>query len=692
MALSWFNRLLKSKSRPATRRSARARLGVEALETRLVPTVFAGITGSGQLLVTDTSAVDTVTLDHSGSSTTVNGTSFADSLITNGIKIQVGTGVGNEDTVNILATVKPVTVDGQDDVGAVNLGGKLGIGAQGIQAPVNLTHLQPSFGLFTIGGWTLTVDDSGDTTGQTATLSTSNGFSTISSLAPGTITFDDTRLFNLFINGDSSGNTFNVFDTPVDESISADITSTHLNTGLGSDTVNVLNADRPLSIQGQSGKDAVHIGNGGSLQGIQAFVEVDNTGGFTDLTVDGSAATDSQNVDMAISTDGFGVIDGLAPAQILYKVNDVSSVDVKGGPKGNTFTVENTFQNSSFGVTTIDSGTGFDIVRVHGSTGRLTINGQNGRDIVSLSTGSFPFGTAQHIHGDVFVTNTFSFTNLSVNDASDPVGRTVVLSASPTAGEGFITGLTAGGIVSYNLSDVSALTINGGSGADHFFINSTAGPARIQVNGLDGNDLFTVSAHGTLDRIQTPVTLNGDGGFDTLVVDDSAAHVGHNYGSSSTEISRSGLGGPNVIIDFSPFESATLFQNTATGSAPAAQNLTLTSHVRVGELATLSGQLVDADPGDVLTLTVDWGDGSPVQTSKPDRAPFAVTHRYLEPGEYTVHATWTDSTGLSNSRDLTIAVKPARHAGHGEHESSLKGLDAFFAQLGAAENGRHDSH
>jgi hypothetical protein len=673
----WVKKLFPKKTRSVPRPS-RARLGVEALETRLVPTVFAGITGSGQLLVTDTSDVDTVTLDHSGSSTLVNGTSFADSQITNGILIQVGTGVGNEDTVNISATVKPVTVDGQDDVGAVNLGELGKAGVQGIQAPVLLTHLQPGFG-FTNNVYTLRVEDRTDPAGRTATLSTSNGFSTIANLAPSPITFDDNALDDLTILGSDFGNTFNILDTPA---------GTHLFTGESSDTVNVLGTDHSLFIDGDSGRDAVHIGNGGSLQGIQGHVEVSNVGGFTDLTVDGSAAADSQNVTMSRFGD-FIEIDGLAADAILYKVNDVSSVDVKGGPHGNTFTVEDTFKNSSFGSTTIDSGTGFDIVQVHGSTGNLTINGQNGRDLVSLSTGNFPFGTAQHIHGNVTITNTFSFTNLSVNDASDTIGRTVVLSASPTAGQGFINGLTAGGIVSYNLNDVSALTINGGSGSDHFFIQSTAGPARIQVNGLDGNDVFTVSSHGTLDRIQTPVTLNGNGGFDTLVVDDHAAPVGHSYSSSATEIIRSGLGGPNVVIDFSPFESASLFVNGT--SAPAAQNLALTNQVRVGELATLSGQLVDADPGDVLTLSVDWGDGSPIQTSTPDRAPFAVTHRYKAPGTYTVHATWTDSTGLSNSRDLTITVKPAKHGEQGEHKSSFDGLDAFFAQFGPDE-GHHDKN
>ena len=91
--------------------------------------------------------------------------------------------------------------------------------------------------------------------------------------------------------------------------------------------------------------------------------------------------------------------------------------------------------------------------------------------------------------------------------------------------------------------------------------------------------------------------------------------------------------------------------------APAAQNLALTSPIKAGQSATLSGQLVDADGDTNLTLTVNWGDGSKPQQSKPGTKPFALKHKYAHAGTYTVHVTWTDSTGLSNSRDLKVTVK-----------------------------------
>src|SRR5436305_5974991 len=105
MILNWFSRVLSSRSRPAPRRRpARARLGLEHLETRLVPTVFTGLS-AGQLSVSSDN-LDDVSIDHSGATTFVNQKAFADASITQGIHILSGFV-----HVNILATVKPVTAD-----------------------------------------------------------------------------------------------------------------------------------------------------------------------------------------------------------------------------------------------------------------------------------------------------------------------------------------------------------------------------------------------------------------------------------------------------------------------------------------------------------------------------------------------------------------------------------------------------
>jgi len=99
----------------------------------------------------------------------------------------------------------------------------------------------------------------------------------------------------------------------------------------------------------------------------------------------------------------------------------------------------------------------------------------------------------------------------------------------------------------------------------------------------------------------------------------------------------------------------------------------ITPLVNEGAVATLTGRLVDPDRGDRLTLTVDWGDGSPPETFHPGREPFRLTHRYRDddpsgtPADvYTVRFAWSDSHGKggSDSRDVTVRnVAPTVHLG-----------------------------
>src|SRR5262249_30025452 len=192
------------------------------------------------------------------------------------------------------------------------------------------------------------------------------------------------------------------------------------------------------------------------------------------------------------------------------------------------------------------------------------------------------------------------------------------------------------------------------------------------LNTGNGNDSIIVANNGdTLDPIQGPLTINGQGGSDSLTINDNGSTTAHIYNLTGPAPNGSLLRSGAALISWTDIQTFTL--NKGPSSAPLARDLTLSKKVEAGEPATLSGRLDDADPAAVLSLMVDWGDGSQPETSTPDRAPFAVTHTYAQPGTYTVHVTWMDSTGLSNSQELTITVKPAKKAGPG-------GLLAPFGQ------------
>src|SRR5262249_46292841 len=188
----------KSKSRRgATRR--RVRPGIEGLEQRLALSVSSAIV-NGQLQVTGDGAADTITLDHSGASTFVNGQAFADSAITAGIRVNAGAG---NDTFNILATVKPVAIDGQGGADKANLG-RSG-NAQEIAANVSVADT----GSFIA----ITIDDSKDLFRRDVTLASSGASTTIGGLARGTVSYTSSQAASLHLLGGSGGDTFTVDDT-----------------------------------------------------------------------------------------------------------------------------------------------------------------------------------------------------------------------------------------------------------------------------------------------------------------------------------------------------------------------------------------------------------------------------------------------------------------------------------------------
>jgi tetratricopeptide (TPR) repeat protein len=121
--------------------------------------------------------------------------------------------------------------------------------------------------------------------------------------------------------------------------------------------------------------------------------------------------------------------------------------------------------------------------------------------------------------------------------------------------------------------------------------------------------------------------------------------------------------------------------NTAT----TAEDLVVTPEV-VEEAATVSltGHLTDPDPLDILTLVVDWGDGTAVEEyADLGREPFLVTHQYRNnpsgkpSGEYTIHASWRDDQGAGNGRDLLVTVNNVAPTVFAGFDNSLAAGDAL---------------
>src|SRR5262249_53104356 len=150
------------------------------------------------------------------------------------------------------------------------------------------------------------------------------------------------------------------------------------------------------------------------------------------INVDDSADATARTVSVGnAATAGYGVIHGLAPAEVVFKYADVAQVTVSTGTAGNTI------NGLATGVTTNLIG--------------------HGRDTVNLGSN----GSLQGITGAVNVSNPSSFTTLNVNDSADTVARSATLSQATFNGDAHwetLSGL-APAAISYYDYDVSSVAI-----------------------------------------------------------------------------------------------------------------------------------------------------------------------------------------------------------------------------------------
>ena len=239
--------------------------------------------------------------------------------------ITLGMGTG-ADTVNVLSTEPAVTIQGTDGHDRVTIGN--GGSVQGIQGPVDVRNF--------LGRTALTIDDSADATGRTATYTKAG----VTGLAPAAITWPQN-----------------------------DVSSVTLNMGVGQDTVKVYSVNSgsgdPLTIHGTKGLDSVYLGDAsGNAQQILSPVVIDNGGSYTSVWVDDSADTTGRSV--GYSDTG---IAGLAPGHIGWASNDVGSVRLylgSGNDVVHVFSSNRNVNGHSF-INQIDLGDGDNQCFVAGS-------------------------------------------------------------------------------------------------------------------------------------------------------------------------------------------------------------------------------------------------------------------------------------------------------------------------------------
>jgi hypothetical protein len=428
---------------------------------------------AGPVNVSSTSGNTTLNVDDSGDSTgqtvAVTNSSISGSWSPSAINysnttfgaitaVILGGGSGGN-TFNVQSTLASAATsinagNGLSSTNTVTIGSlapSLGGTLASIAGPVVVSN--------TSGSTSLTVDDSGDTTGQTVAITNSSITGTWS--AP--INYVGGEVSSLTVLGGSGSNTFNVQSTA---------------------------SGTPVGLNAGSGADVVSVGNGADgVQDVQADLALE--GPAITLTVDDSADGTGRTATLDTFTPGgetlpFGRISGLAPAVISYELADVASpITINGGSGGNTFAILSTGSQTL----NLNSGTGNDSVNVQALSGPLNLDGNGGSDTVTLgSLAPALGGVLANLNATIAVTNSAGSTALIVDDSGDSTAHPVTITSSSVAG-------LSPQAINYG-AGVTSVTVNGGSGVNTYKVQSTAAATGVILNAGSVPSMSATAATG----------------------------------------------------------------------------------------------------------------------------------------------------------------------------------------------------
>jgi hypothetical protein len=528
-----------------------------------------------------------------------------------GYSTTLETGTGGA-SVNVQRTSGPLSVDnnaGSDNVVIGSLAPTFG--------GSTLANILGRVNVYGGGSTTLYIDDSGDATSRTATLSAGS----LTGLSSGVISWTASAsttggVTELIIKGSSAGSTYNVTNTP----------NLHYNTLLepgagGTNLVNIQATTSPLFVDGGSGRQSVRIGSlaptlGGTLANIRGNVDVYNSSssGTSSLVIDDSGDAAGHTVSMYD-----GQLKGLAPANIYWNVGSHSTglgglnfLEVQGSKGGSTYNVNGT--SNFYYYTVLVTGPGNDLVYVLGTTGSLYVDSTGSSLDNVYVVGN---GTLAPINGLVDVYGTGP-TYLYVEDIYDTTARTATLTSSNLTGlsNGTIawtasSSPSGGGVIFLELYGSAAANtykvvsipifyyrtaIVGGSGS-----NTLIGPNSTNTWTITGNDTGSLDGGVNFSGIGN---LAGGTGVDTFAFTSTASQVASiNGGGAPT--------GQGDWLDYSAFPAAV----TVDLSAGTAKGVTgAVSHIQDVFGSNFGNTLRGNSQGNILiggngADTIDGGTG-----------------------------------------------------------------------------------
>ncbi len=292
----------------------------------------------------------------------------------------------------------------------------------------------------------------------------------------------------------------------------------------------------------------INIGDATGVQNILGNVLLVSPGDFNTINVSDVGDSTGRYVSLSSVADansiGYGVITGLAPATIMYKLADTASpISITGGSGGNTFNLDGGVSTQAIN---LDAGAGDDTINVNRDVAPLNIDGGGGHDQINIGNGN-----TVSITSPVFVTDTGGSASVLVNDLLDSASHTVTVNngeltgLSPAAITWTSTATGSGGVTNLhvvagtgsdtwdvvNTSNFGPIVGGGttwiqtGSGSSSFpTVNVQATSGGLDVDGFSSSQSVTVGSNGNLLGIDGFVDVynSSPSGSSALTINDSS--------------------------------------------------------------------------------------------------------------------------------------------------------------------------
>jgi hypothetical protein len=447
-------------------------------------------------------------------------------------------------TINVLATGgHDVQLEGHSNSTAVNIGdaGHL----SNIRAYVVITN-PPAH-------TSLNVDGSNDPGSHTVTIDQVStllpDYGTIAGLAPNVIEYKYANTAGVTVKTGTGSNTVNVVEAVRPLSL----------TVRGTDTVNVQSTAAALTVNLGTGTDTVNLSSSShNLDTIRGGVTVQGGGGVSTLNVF------DDNKFLFAPSDPFGrysisntTVQRTSPVAALITYHAVTNLlvkmgaDVRGTPM--SISITGTAAGTQTTVTTATAPPGINIISVGDATSKLDA-----------------------IQGPLSVVGTSSSLNvLSVDDRGTAPGRTYYITGNNIDRSGAATiayqGVAQLGLACHfgdggnqvnvlGTSSIASTGIDAGKGGDTVNVRATAGSLTVTLQN-SANTVNVGSTDNSLDPIQGAIVLNGPSQGAALNLNDQGTGISKAFTLTANTIDRTGT----ARITYSNVTSLTV--NSGSGGA-----------------------------------------------------------------------------------------------------------------------------